>query len=410
MKMESKRDYLNDLRDNYLKCSKKGKGELLDGAEKTLDLSRKHIIRQLSVSNDLKRPITRSREKYYTDDLKAPLAKIWEIFNCPCSVALKEIVINELSRLRNFHINRVSELQAKKLQQMSARTMEKMLTHEKNKAKDERRSNNAKNNPLLMQKIKTKMSCDYDRDKTGYIQLDAVEHAGESASGEYAITISSIDVGSYWFEAEAIMGKGQQRTLKAINNLRVKMPGAWKEIHPDNGSNFINYHLYQYTKETNLTFTRSRAYKKNDNCFVEQSNGAVIRQSVGYLRYDTEEEITQLNEIYELTSLYRNFFHPVLRIKIKERNKGHITRRYYPPKTPYQWLMESDEITNEQKKVLRKKYKNLNPLQLKRKLEEAVTKLFRLNKEKKMKAKTKIKKSNSVSSLIAQQPHFRCAT
>ena len=288
--------------------------------------------------------------------------------------------------------------------------METMLTHEKNKAKKERRSNNSKSNPLLMQKIKTKMSCDYDRNKTGFIQLDAVEHPGESASGEYAITISSIDVGSYWFEAEAIMGKGQQRTLKAINNLRVKMPGAWKEIHPDNGSNFINYHLYHYAQKAKLEFTRSRAYKKNDNCFVEQSNGAVIRQSVGYLRYDTDEEINQLNHIYKLTSLFRNFFHPVLRLKDKERDKGHITRRYFTPKTPYQWLMESDEISKGQKRLLKKTYKSLNPLQLKQELDKAETELFKLNKEKKMRTKTKIKKQFSVSSLIAQHPNFRCTT
>lgn len=410
MNLKSKRDYLNDLREEYFISSKKRKGEILDENKGKLGWSRKHIIRQISLSNDLEKPIKRRRKKYYTDDLKAPLEKIWEIFNQPCSAALKEIIANELKRLRELQIIFVSDLQAEKLLQVSARTIETMLTNAKNKAKSERMSSNKKSNPLLMKKIKTKLSSDYDRSECGYIQIDAVEHCGETASGEYAITISSLDIASYWFESEAIMGKGQQRSVEAINNLRTKMPFKWKEIHPDNGSNFINYHLYNYTEKTNLKFTRSRAYKKNDNCFIEQSNGAVIRNSIGHLRYDTEEEVNQINEVYRLLSLFRNFFHPVQRLMIKERDKGHIKRKYFKPTTPYHWLINSDQISEEQKERLNQIHQSLNIIELRKQLDEAILKLFNLNNNKKNAKKQHTNKQISVTSLIAQQPRFRCPT
>lgn len=139
-----------------------------------------------------------------------------------------------------------------------------------------------------------------------------------------------------------------------MTNARDRFPFNWKEIHPDNGTSFVNYFVYDYANQTGLEFSRSRAYRKNDNCFVEQKNSQHVRKVVGYVRYDTQKEIDILNSLYrnELR-LYKNFFQPVMRLDTKTRDKGHIYRRYQKAKTPYQWLIESDQVPEQTKEQLK---------------------------------------------------------
>ena len=160
------------------------------------------------------------------------------------------------------------------------------------------------------------------------------------------------------------------RTLGAIKRTRTRFPFDWLEVHPDNGTSFINYIIYDYAKEEKLEFSRSRPYQKNDNCFVEQKNSQNVRKVFGYVRYDTEPELEVLNGLYhhELR-LYKNFFQPVMRLGSKERNKGHVKRKYQKAKTPYRWLMDSPETPPEVKKKLEAGYNSLNPAELKRKID-----------------------------------------
>ena len=161
------------------------------------------------------------------------------------------------------------------------------------------------------------------------------------------------------------------------------MPFKWVHIHPDNDSSFINWHLERYCKKEGIKFTRSRPYKKNDNCFVEQKNSTHIRGVIGHLRYDTEKELEIINSLYrnELT-LYKNFFQPVMKLKEKIRDKGKVHRKYDTPKTPYQRIMESKHISQETKDKLTKIYLTLNPAQLKRGIDRKVHMLFKAYEEK----------------------------
>ena len=191
------------------------------------------------------------------------------------------------------------------------------------------------------------------------------------------------DISSHWWEAEAVMGKGQKRTLEAMKKARSRFPFAWKEAHPDNGTSFINYYVYDYTKAEKLEFSRSRPYHKNDNCFVEQKNSQNVRKVVGHVRYDTKLELEILNSLYrnELR-LYKNFFQPVMRLESKERNKGHIHRKYQEAKTPCRWLMDSPETPSEVKKKLKTEYNTLNPADLKRRMDIKLKQLAKIYQEK----------------------------
>lgn len=380
MDMNSKKQYLKELQTEYLSADKKQKGYLLDEAEKRTKLNRKYLTRRLSVKTRWNKPVRSSatRHRQFGSDLIIHLVKIWDIFDKPCGQRLAPLIKEELARLRQFKEINITDTQVEKILKMSARTIDLLLIHEK----ETRRLNlkyEKKKNPLLYQQIPTKMSDEWDRQILGQIQIDGVEHCGQSTSGQYANTISHTDVSAHWWEGEAVNGKGQTGTLEAIKLARSRFPYEWNEIHPDNGTSFINYYVYDYAKLEDLEFSRSRPYQKNDNCFVEQKNSQNVRKVIGHVRYDTNEEIKIINSLYrnELR-LYKNFFQPVMRLESKERNKGHISRRYQEAKTPYKWLMDSPETPNYVKQKLEKIYAELNPAELKRMIDLKLKKLAKV--------------------------------
>jgi len=209
------------------------------------------------------------------------------------------------------------------------------------------------------------------------VQVDLVEHCGQSASGLYGNTVSCAEVAFGWWEGEAVLGSGKKRNCDALDEARKRMPFKWIHAHSDNDGGFINWHLLSYCEAEGIQFSRSRPYKKNDNCFVEQKNSTHIRNFLGHLRYDTGEEVAITNDLYrnELR-LYKNFFQPVMKLKEKIQDKGKIHRKYDTPKTPYQRVMESDRISEMRKNKLKLLYLSLNPAQLKRGIEMKLKKLY----------------------------------
>jgi len=371
MDMHSKKQYLQEVQKDYLGASKKKRGELLDEAQRRTRLARKYLIRKLSVKTRWEKKVSqrRKRPSEYGVDLIAPLVRIWDIFDEPCGQRLAPLLRGEVERLRRQDELFVSDLQAEKLKKISSKTIDRLLEHEKAvrliAAKYEKHKT-----PLLYEKIPTKMSDEWDLKVLGQIQIDGVEHCGISTNGEYLNTVSTTDIRSQWWEGEAVLGKGQARTLETLKNIRKRFPFDWNEIHPDNSTSFINYFLYGYAQKEKLDFSRSRPFQKNDNCFVEQKNSRNVRRHIGHVRYDTLKEQAVLNDLYhnELR-LFKNFFQPVMRLELKERYKGHIHRQYQPAKTPYQYLMDDPNVSKETKIQLQKIYESLNPAKLHRSIE-----------------------------------------
>ena len=371
MDMHSKKQYLQALQKEYLNSCKEKRGQLLSEAEKRTGLVRNYLIQRLSVKTRWEKiPGKRSpRPSEYGADLIAPLVQVWDIFDEPCGQRLEPLLKDEVEKLRRLGELFVSDQQAKQLKKMSSKTIDRLLEHEKATrliaAKYEKQKT-----PLLYSKIPTKMSDEWNMNLLGQIQIDGVEHCGQSVAGEYLNTVSTTDIRSQWWEGEVVMGKGQHGTLEALKNIRKRFPFTWREIHPDNGTSFINYFLYGYAQKEKLEFSRSRPFKKNDNCFVEQKNSRNVRRHVGHVRYDTQKEQAILNDLYhnELR-LFKNFFQPIMRLELKERYKGHIHREYQPAKTPYRYLIDDPNVSKEIKDKLNKIYENLNPAGLHRSIE-----------------------------------------
>lgn len=380
MDIRARKQYMDTLREKYLKSSKKGKGTILDEYCRNTGQERKYVIKKFRYKVRTKENRKPRKEKY-GGDVKAVLVKMWEIFDYPCGQRLGPSIKDELERLRRQKEIVCAEETAKKLYAMGTATIDRKLKHEKEVLLFNKKYK-AKN-PLLSHQIPVKTSADFDRSAVGHVQVDFVEHCGSSAAGEYANSMAFVDVSSAWWEAEAVMGKGQERAFEALKLVRGRLPFPLLGIHPDNQSNLINYHLCRYAEDEGIEFTRSRPYKKNDNCFVEQKNWTHVRKIVGYLRYDTKEELTLLGDLYrDELRLYKNFFQPVIKLKSKTRIGGKIHKKYDEAKTPHRRLMESGQISDEAKMRLKEIYESLNPAELKRNIDKKLALLYKAYQKK----------------------------
>lgn len=410
MNIEARKQYMDTLRERYFKSNKKEKGKILDEYCRNTKQERKHAIKKFNYKVKLKKKEDKKKRAcFYNGNVIAVLVEIWKIFDYPCGQRLEEILNIEVENLRAWKEIVCSDEIAEKLKRMKSATIDRRLNHEKEilKLKEKYR----KKSSFLLSNVPVKTSADFNRNIVGNEQVDFVESCGASASGEYVNNLSICDIFSSWWEGEAVMGKGQRRALLAIDKIRKRMPFAWKEFHPDNGTNLLNFAVYAYAEKEELGFSRSRPYHKNDNCFIEQKNSTHIRQVIGYLRYDTWEELDCLNNLYqnELRS-YKNFFQPVIKLKSKERTGGHIKRKYDKAKTPYRRLIESDQISKEEKELLKSTYQSLNPAELKRTIDKKLDNLYAIHKKKKgqenIKITNKLTPSMMSFSRTAQKDNF----
>jgi len=340
----------------------------------------------------------KKRKCFYGNDVITVLVEIWKIFDYPCGQRLEEILDTETENLRRWKEIVCSNEVAKKLKKMKSATIDRRLDHEKEVLKLKKKYR--KKSSFLLSNVPVKTSADFDRNIVGNVQVDFVESCGTSASGEYVNNLSICDIFSSWWEGEAVMGKGQQGAIIALDRIRKRMPFDWKEFHLDNGTNLLNFAVYAYAEKEELKYSRSRPYHKNDNCFIEQKNSTHVRQVIGYLRYDTQAELDCLNDLYQNElGLYKNFFQPVIKLKSKERIRGCLKRKYDRTKTPYRRLIESDQISKEEKETLTATYHSLNPAELKRTIDKKLDNFYEIYKKKK--GQENIKLTNKLTPSIA---------
>lgn len=401
MNFEARNQYMKTLREKYLGASKKEKGRILDEYCRNTSQERKYVIKKFRYKAGLKQEgsVRKARKAYYDGYVKSALARLWVIFDYPCGQRLAPLLKDESAKLRALGEVECSDEVLGKLQRITSSTIDKKLAHEKEVLMNKRKYA-SKKNFLIASKVPVKTSAEQDRSTPGQEQIDCVEHCGTCAAGDYVNTLSVVDIFSGWWEGEAIMGKGQERALLAIDTARKRSPFTWKEIHPDNGGNILNVHVYNYAMKNSITMSRSRPYKKNDNCFVEQKNSTHVRQVVGYLRYDTPEEQAIMNNLYrnELRS-YKNFFQPVMKLASKERIKGKIHKKQGKVMTPFKRLMESPTVPEAMKAQLQKLYASLNPAELKRNIDAKLSQLYRAHQKKNglpVEASPKVRKSSVV--------------
>lgn len=394
MTMTSRNEYLKTIRNRYLKSSKEEKSELLDEYCTNTEQNRKYVIRRLQPRVSFEPKIRKPRKYKYTREVVKALKDVWEIMDYPCGQRLEPQLPEWVDILREHKELNVSDELADHLKQMKAATIDRRLRHEK-QVQRRRHFSTTKPGGFLKDRIPVRLN-DWDTQEVGNASLDLVAHCGGNVSGEYINTISDTDIATGWWEGEGILGKGQERTCKGVDRMRKRTPFPWRGIHPDNDAPFLNAHMLEYTEKNELEFSRSRPNKKNDNCYVEQKNWTHVRKIFGYLRYDTERELTIINDLYrnELR-LYKNFFQSVMKLKEKTREGGKLHRKYEKAKTPYKRVLELADLSQKDQDELTRLYRSLNPAELKRRIDWKVRELekaYDSKMKKRMKEAAKAKK------------------
>ena len=325
----------------------------------------------------------RKANKIYGYDVFLALKKIWTIFDFICSKRLKPFMAEAIKKLTKHKEIELSPEVAKKLLAISASTIDRLLKPERDRFRLGKGKSGTKPGSLLKKAIPIRTFADWDEAKPGFIEADLVGHDGGISSGDFAQSLNFIDIATSWDETVACKNKAQVNVFEAIKTASERFPFEIAGIDSDNGSEFINAIMLRYCTENEITFTRSRPYKKNDSCYVEQKNFSVVRRAVGYLRYDTEEELSILNELYVYLDYYTNYFQPVTKLESKTRVGSKVTKKYDEAKTPYRRVLESKYINDKIKAKLEKQYDILNPADLKRMISRLQDKLLKLNSLKK---------------------------
>lgn len=352
----------------YAKASKADKTVMLDELCALTGWTRDHARRalRLVIRGDPSRPRP-PRPRIYGDDVGGPLRIIWAVLNGPAGKRLAPFMGEIVEVLERHGELQLTPEVRDKLLRISAATIDRLLAPERARLRIKGRSG-TKPGTMLKRQIPIRTFADWDDARPGFCEVDLVAHDGGDPSGEFCQTLDLTCVATGWTEMRALRNKAQRWCFEALVDIEAAMPFPLLGLDSDNGSEFINAHLFTWCAEHEITFTRSRPQRKNDNCFVEQKNFPVVRQQVGYLRYDTPAELAVLSELYGHLRLYVNFFQPQMRLLEKVRDGARLTRRHDRARTPYRRLLESPLIHQDAKAALTHRFLELNPATLKRKI------------------------------------------
>ena len=250
-----------------------------------------------------------------------------------------------------------------RLLSISAATVDRLLAA-KRRADRVRGKRTTLPGSLLKHHVPIRTFSDWDDLRPGFLEADLVAHCGTSTAGSYVHTLTMTDVSTGWTECLAVPYRDQEAVLHALRTGRERLPFPLLGLDTDNGSEFLNYALLDYCTREEITFTRSRAYKKNDQCHVEQKNGSIVRRFVGYERFEGLDPCRLLSELYAVLRLYVNFFQPSMKLVSKRRDGARVIKKYDVAKTPYQRVLASDQVSEEVKQRLRQHYLQLDPVAL----------------------------------------------
>ena len=302
------------------------------------------------------------------------LAKVCSLLDWIASKRIQPQIGTAIDSMVEAGELKCSTEQRKKLIRISPATIDRLLKIYKKRPAGKGRSY-TKPGTLLKTQIPIRTFADWNEKSVGFFEIDLVGHEGGNASGEFAFTLDFAEVHVGWTEQIAVRNKAQIHVFNGIKTIRGRLPFPLLGYDSDSGSEFINYHLYHYSIQEKITFTRGRAGKKNDNAFVEEKNNSVVRRWVGYSRYDTQAQVDILNELYSVLRLYTNFFLPVQRLVKKERIGSTVKKIHDKAKTPYQRILEAEDASKEIKDRLREQYMTLNLVLLKRQIDEILKRL-----------------------------------
>ncbi len=366
MTMNTKKEIIERYFDEYKssKTSRSRKTTILETICELTELHRKSVIRKFrDIQFEGNLPTKRrGRPKKYTPEVIAALRTVWECSSELCGELLHKCLVDYISVLKRDRKWRHKKEATDKLLLMSEGTVKRELSKFV-KARFVRKGLSS-TSPSHIKNIIPIFTGPWSNKPCGYGQIDTVVHCGWTLRGDMVYSVNYTDVKSSWVVLSAQWNKSQESTCESLKRMKEKAPFPILGLHPDNGSEFVNYHLKKWCDEENIEMTRSRPNRKNDNAYVEQRNGHVIRRFIGYQRFDHQPVVNEINVLYDILEDYINHFLPTRKCIDKIRVGSKYKRKYDKAQTPYQRVLESDNVSGKLKQKLRVKHDSLNPLVL----------------------------------------------
>ena len=392
LNMQEKKAVTREYKPRYQKASKKEKKALLDEFTRLTGCHRKSAIRLLNVKQvkqvmvymdgkpvkikpEKKRPLNRKGKRIYTDEVINALRLVWTFFWYKCGKILAPLMRQQMAYIARWPAFGITREIAEKLTKISPASIDRYLKKDKETL---RLKGKSLTKPLDSLKSRIPIRTFYtseERKKPGFWQIDTVHHCGQATQGQYLHTLTATDVASGWIELCSLLNNAQKWTFEALARIKTAALIPVLEFHSDNGSEFINNATEIWCKDNGIPFTRSRDHKKNDNCFVEQKNGAVVREYVGYDRLEGVQEQALLAAVYQPLVPLLNFFMPTQKLKSKTRVGSKEIKVYDEPVSPFQRLIESSEVSQETKNSLAAQIALYNPVELQHNVNKAITRL-----------------------------------
>jgi hypothetical protein len=373
LSLATRRELIKAIAERYRTASRIEKKKILDEFIEVTGFHRKHAIRALGTTGPSPLATSSERTRIYDEAVLQALTILWEAADRICGKRLKALIPTLIEVMeRHEHISLDSEVR-RHLLQMSAATIDRRLGPAREAGKQKRRRSHI--NTPLRKSIAVRTFNDWNDPALGFFEMDMVAHCGKSVAGSHAHSLVLTDIASGWTEAAAMIVREQTLITETVEVIRIQLPFPMLGLDVDNDSAFINETVLNYCKGHKIELTRSRAYKKNDQAWIEQKNGAVVRRMVGYGRLEGVAATATLAELHKMGRLYVNYFQPSFKLKAKTREGSKVTKKYHPPATPHERLLADQRVSEENKQKLRETFATLDPVYLLSQIRECQRKL-----------------------------------
>jgi hypothetical protein len=368
MTIDERRKYLARIEPRYRQADRARRGQLLDEMEAMTGLHRKSLVRLLRAGGLTRHPRRRQRGRVYGSAVDDALRVIWESLDYVCAERLAPALLPTAWVLAHHgELVLTPDVEAL-LGQISVATVQRRLTRLAQDTPRLPRKGPAPANRVARAIPMGRIA--WDETEPGHFEVDLVHHSGPSTAGDYVHTLQLIDVATGWSERVAVLGRSYRALAGGFQHVLERLPFAVRELHPDNGPEFLNDHLVRFwgARVPGLALSRSRPYRKNDNRFVEQKNSSLVRAYFGNARLDTPAQCAALNALYERMWVYYNLFQPVLHLVEKTAGGTRLRRRWDQAQTPYERLAATAALPAAQRAALDALYRTTNPRALRREI------------------------------------------
>ena len=361
--MATRDELVGALAKRYASSGRKERGRILDEFATLSGVHRKHAMRLLRAGHPDRRSGPRVARRIYKDATREALIVIWEASDRICGKRLRPLVPTLVEAMeRHGHLQLAAEVRTGLLA-MSAATIDRAL-REARDAGGGRKRRHAPPSAAIRRSVAVRTFDDWDDPAPGFVEADLVAHSGPTAKGSFVQTLTLTDIATGWTECAPLLVREQKLLTEVLSEMRRQMPFALLGFDTDNDSVFMNETVKTYCDDTGLVFTRCRPYRKNDQAWVEQKNGAVVRRAVGYRRYEGLEAAAALARLYTALRLFVNFFQPSFKLSGKVRAGAMVKKTYHPPATPYQRLLADTRTSDDVRQRVTMTYGALDPVQL----------------------------------------------